>query len=83
MKYFGAIDVASDNSLVVVIDEKDKIMYERGLPNDLAEIVFAMNRLNMKFNVQRLNQPLTGIGLINPLIDNGYRKRHNFSFKRL
>lgn len=51
MKYFGAIDVASDNSLVVVIDEKDKIMYERGLPNDLAEIVFAMNRLNMKFNV--------------------------------
>ena len=36
MKLYGAIDLHSTNSVVVVIDEEDKIVYQKRLPNDLA-----------------------------------------------
>jgi hypothetical protein len=34
MNYYSAIDLYSNNSFLVVIDDKDKIIYERRLPND-------------------------------------------------
>jgi len=39
MKKFSGIDLHSDNSLVVVSDEQDRIVYQRRLANDLAGIV--------------------------------------------
>src|SRR5229473_2559589 len=39
MKLYGAIDLHSTNSVVVVIDEEDKIVYQKRLPNDLALIL--------------------------------------------
>lgn len=38
MKYSG-IDLHSNNSVVTVIDETDKIIAEKRLPNDLAKIL--------------------------------------------
>jgi transposase len=42
MKKFSGIDLHSDNSLVVVSDEQDRIVYQRRLANDLAGIVQAL-----------------------------------------
>jgi len=39
MKLYGAIDLHSTNSVLVVIDEEDKIVYQKRLPNDLALIL--------------------------------------------
>lgn len=39
MKLYGAIDLHSNNSVVVVIDEQDRVVYEKRLANDLALIV--------------------------------------------
>jgi transposase len=39
MKLYGAIDLHSSNSVLVVIDEEDKIVYQKRLPNDLALIL--------------------------------------------
>jgi transposase len=39
MKLYGAIDLHSTNSVLVVIDEEDKIVYRKRLPNDLALIL--------------------------------------------
>ena len=39
MKLYGAIDLHSTNSVLVLIDEEDKIVYEKRLPNDLALIL--------------------------------------------
>jgi transposase len=38
MRYCG-IDLHSNNSVVVVSDEEDRMLCERRLPNDLAQIV--------------------------------------------
>ena len=42
MKKFSGIDLHSNNSLIVVSDEADKIVYQRRHPNDLAEILRAL-----------------------------------------
>src|SRR3972149_3570400 len=39
MKLYGAIDLHSTNNVTVVIDEEDKIVYQKRLPNDLALIL--------------------------------------------
>jgi len=39
MKLYGAIDLHSTNNVTVLIDEQDKIVYEKRLPNDLALIL--------------------------------------------
>ena len=39
MKLYGAIDLHSTNSVVVVIDEQDRVVYQKRLPNDLALIL--------------------------------------------
>ena len=38
MKLYGAIDLHSNNNVTVLIDEQDKVVYEKRLPNDLAMI---------------------------------------------
>ncbi|MCM3902988.1 MAG: IS110 family transposase [Pyrinomonadaceae bacterium] len=39
MKLYGAIDLHSTNNVTVVIDEQDRVAYQKRLPNDLAMIV--------------------------------------------
>jgi transposase len=41
MKYSG-IDLHSNNSVVVVIDEADRVVYRRRLPNELAKVLEAL-----------------------------------------
>jgi transposase len=40
MKLYGGIDLHSNNSVVALLDEEDKVVYRRRLPNDI-EIVLA------------------------------------------
>ena len=39
MKLYGAIDLHSNNNVTVLIDEKDKVVYQKRLTNDLPLIV--------------------------------------------
>ena len=39
MKLFGAIDLHSNNSVTVLINEKDEVVYRKRLPNDLKLIL--------------------------------------------
>lgn len=39
MKLYGAIDLHSSNNVTVLIDEADKVVYQRRLPNDLPLIL--------------------------------------------
>ena len=36
MKLYGGIDLHSNNSVVVLLDEEDQVVYEKRLPNDLS-----------------------------------------------
>ena len=42
MKKFSGIDLHSNNSVVVVSDEADRIVYQRRLPNDPVQIRAAL-----------------------------------------
>lgn len=39
MKLYGAIDLHSNNNVTVLIDERDKVVYQKRLPNDLGLIL--------------------------------------------
>jgi hypothetical protein len=39
MKLYGAIDLHSTNNVTVVIDEQDRVIYQKRLPDDLALIL--------------------------------------------
>jgi transposase len=42
MRWYSGIDLHSNNSLVVVIDEADRVVYRRRLPNELAKVLEAL-----------------------------------------
>jgi transposase len=42
MKLYGAIDLHSSNNVTVVIDEQDRVVYQKRLPNDLALILMEL-----------------------------------------
>ena len=39
MKLYGAIDLHSNNSVLVLIDRQDKVRFQKRLPNDAAYIL--------------------------------------------
>jgi transposase len=43
MRLYSGIDLHSNNSVVVVIDEQDRVVYERRHPNDLGAILSALS----------------------------------------
>jgi len=42
MELYAGIDLHSNNSMVVVFDGDDRVIYRRRLPNDLAQIIAAL-----------------------------------------
>jgi transposase len=42
MRWYSGIDLHSNNSVVVVIDEADRVVYRRRLPNELAKVLEAL-----------------------------------------
>ncbi|HEU4351402.1 MAG TPA: IS110 family transposase [Burkholderiales bacterium] len=42
MRWYSGIDLHSNNSLVVVIDEADRVVYRRRLPNELSKVLEAL-----------------------------------------
>ena len=42
MRWYSGIDLHSNNSVVVVIDDGDRIVYRRRLPNELAKVLEAL-----------------------------------------
>lgn len=42
MKLYGAIDLHSNNNVVVILDEQDKVVLEKRLPNDLQRVLLEL-----------------------------------------
>ena len=43
MKLYGAIDLHSNNNVTVVINEQDKVVFKKRLPNDLTTIAMQLS----------------------------------------
>ena len=73
MKKFSGIDLHSNNSLIVVSDEADKIVYQRRHANDLAEILRALEPHRSELAGVVVESTYNWYWLVDGLMDAGYR----------
>ena len=73
MKLFGAIDLHSNNSVVVVSDEEDRVAYKRRLPNDLSMIVKQLEPYRNDLQGVAVESTFNWYWLIDGLMENGYK----------
>ena len=73
MNYYSAIDLHSNNSFVEVIDEDDNIIYERRLPNELEQILFALKPFKDQIQGIAVESTFNWYWLVDGLMAAGYR----------
>ena len=69
----GAIDLHSSNSVLVVIDEEDKIVYQKRLPNDLALILKELCVYQSRLEGIVVESTYNWYWLVDGLMEQGYK----------
>lgn len=72
MKLYGAIDLHSNNSVVVVMDEQDHVLYEKRLPNDLKIILGHLATYREKLEAIAVESTFNWYWLVDGLMEAGY-----------
>ncbi|MGH8679135.1 MAG: IS110 family transposase [Burkholderiales bacterium] len=75
MKLYGGIDLHSNNSVVVVIDEQDRVVYEKRLRNDLELILAQLAPYRKKLAGLVVESTYNWYWLVDGLMDSGYHVR--------
>ena len=73
MKLYGAIDLHSTNSVVVVIDEQDRVVYQKRLPNDLALILRELSVYQSELEGIVVESTYNWYWLVDGLMEQGYK----------
>ncbi len=73
MKLFGAIDLHSTNNVTVLIDEEDKIVYQKRLPNDLALILKELSVYQSRVEGMVVESTYNWYWLVDGLMEQGYK----------
>jgi transposase len=73
MKLYGAIDLHSTNNVTVVIDEEDKIVYQKRLPNDLALILKELSVYQSELQGIVVESTYNWYWLVDGLMEQGYK----------
>ena len=73
MKLYGAIDLHSTNSVLVVIDEEDKIVYQKRLPNELAVILQQLSVYQSRLEGIVVESTYNWYWLVDGLMAEGYQ----------
>jgi transposase len=72
MNYCG-IDLHSNNCVVIVSDENDRIVYQKRLPNELAQIAAALEPYRHELAGVVVESTYNWYWLVDGLMDSGYR----------
>jgi transposase len=72
MKLYGAIDLHSNNSVVVVTDEQDRVVYERRLPNALSVILAHLAPYRENIQAIAVESTYNWYWLVDGLMEAGY-----------
>ena len=75
MKLYGGIDLHSNNSVIALLDEEDKPMYRRRLPNDLKLILGELAPHREAIIGLVVESTYNWYWLVDGLMDAGYRVR--------
>jgi transposase len=73
MKLYAAIDLHSSNNVMVLIDEEDKIVYEKRLPNDLALILKELSVYQSRLEGIVVESTYNWYWLVDGLMGEGYQ----------
>ena len=73
MKLYGAIDLHSTNNVTVVIDEQDRVVYQKRLPNDLALILMELSVYQTELQGIVVESTYNWYWLVDGLMQAGYR----------
>jgi transposase len=73
MKLYAAIDLHSNNNVTVVIDEQDKVVFEKRLPNDLATIAMQLSVFQDSLQGIVVESTYNWYWLVDGLMDKGHK----------
>jgi transposase len=73
MKLYGAIDLHSNNNVTVLIDEQDRVVYEKRLPNDLGLIAQQLAAYQGSLEGIVVESTYNWYWLVDGLIDKGHQ----------
>ena len=73
MKLYGAIDLHSTNNVTVVIDEQDRVVYQKRLPNDLALILKELSVYQSELEGIVVESTYNWYWLVDGLMEQGYK----------
>ena len=73
MKLYGAIDLHSTNNVTVVIDEQDRVVYQKRLPNDLALILNELSVYQAELQGIVVESTYNWYWLVDGLMAEGYK----------
>lgn len=73
MKLYGAIDLHSTNNVTVLIDEEDKIVYEKRLSNDLGLILKDLSVYQSRLEGLVVESTYNWYWLVDGLMEQGYK----------
>ena len=64
MPLYGGIDLHANNSVVVLLNEQDEVIYQKRLANDLPTILGQLAPYHPEMRVWWWSPPTTGTGLL-------------------
>ena len=73
MKLYAGIDLHSNNSVIDLLDEKDKVIYNKRLPNDLARILSELSPYQAQIEAIAIESTFNWYWLVDGLMEHGYR----------
>ena len=73
MKLYGAIDLHSTNNVTVVIDEQDRVVYQKRLPNDLALILRELSVYQSELEGIVVESTYNWYWLVDGLMEQGHK----------
>jgi transposase len=73
MKLYGAIDLHSTNNVMVLIDEQDRVVYQKRLPNDLGLILMELAVYQSELEGIVVESTYNWYWLVDGLMEQGYK----------
>jgi transposase len=72
MKLYGGIDLHSNNCVVVLLDEEDRVVYEKRLPNDLGYLLLELAPYRGRVDGLVVESTFNWYWLVDGLMEAGY-----------
>jgi transposase len=72
MKLYGGIDLHSNNCVVVLLDEEDRVVYEKRLPNDLGYLLLELAPYQGRVDGVVVESTFNWYWLVDGLMEAGY-----------